>query len=88
MTEAEFPTEVVIRVRDNGSLRVTGPVTIVDAEGNPFTIPEGKHVALCRCGHSRTRPFCDATHRSIGFRSMPRADGRDLAADAEEGGDG
>ena len=58
--------EVVIKVRDNGPYKVTGPVTIVDADGNRFDVPEGT-IALCRCGQSRTKPFCDTSHRASGF---------------------
>jgi CDGSH-type Zn-finger protein len=46
---------------------VTGPVKIVDAEGNELVLPEGDSIALCRCGHSRTKPFCDKSHREVGF---------------------
>jgi CDGSH iron-sulfur domain-containing protein 3 len=63
--------DVVIKVRDNGPYKVTGPVTIVDADGNPFSRPDGP-IALCRCGQSQTKPFCDASHKS-GFESCPRA---------------
>lgn len=69
-------SEVTITVRENGPLKVTGPVAIVDAEGVPFELPPGSSVVLCRCGHSSTKPFCDATHRQIGFLaddSAPRA---------------
>jgi CDGSH-type Zn-finger protein len=52
---------------------VTGPVTIVDAEGNRFAVPEGP-VALCRCGRSQTKPFCDASHKA-GFDACERAGG-------------
>lgn len=63
-----------IRVRDAGPLVVEGPVTIVDAEGNEFLIPPDKPlVALCRCGHSSNRPFCDGTHRTSGFAAADRA---------------
>ena len=44
-----------------------GPVRIVDAEGREFVIPEGSGVVLCRCGHSRTKPFCDTSHKRVGF---------------------
>jgi CDGSH-type Zn-finger protein len=47
-------------------------VTVVDAEGNEFALPEGP-VALCRCGRSATKPFCDAAHRETGFDSCERA---------------
>ncbi|MEP6954685.1 MAG: CDGSH iron-sulfur domain-containing protein [Solirubrobacteraceae bacterium] len=63
---------VVIKVRDHGPYKVTGPVTVVDAEGNEFALPEGP-VALCRCGRSATKPFCDAAHRETGFDSCERA---------------
>lgn len=59
--------DVVVQVRENGPYKITGPVTIVDAEGREFVLPEGSAVALCRCGHSETKPFCDASHRRIGF---------------------
>ena len=64
--------KVVIKVRDNGPYKVTGPVTIVDAEGNRFEVPEGP-IALCRCGQSQTKPFCDASHRASGFDACERA---------------
>ncbi len=59
---------VVIRCRENGPLVVTGPVTVVDHRGNAFTPPPGKDaVALCRCGASGNKPFCDGSHRTCGF---------------------
>lgn len=64
--------DVVIKVRDNGPYKVTGPVTVVDAEGKRFDLPEGP-VALCRCGQSQTKPFCDASHRTAGFDACERA---------------
>lgn len=57
---------VTIKVRRNGPYLVRGPVTIVDHDGREL-VWEGDDVALCRCGQSRTRPFCDGTHRSCGF---------------------
>lgn len=64
-------TEVVIKVRDHGPYKVTGPVRLIDAEGNAFELPEGA-IALCRCGRSETKPFCDASHKA-GFDSCARA---------------
>lgn len=67
-------SEVTIKVRDDGPLLVTGPVTIVDATGAGFTIPAGKPaVALCRCGQSKNRPFCDGTHKACGWLAQDRA---------------
>jgi CDGSH-type Zn-finger protein len=66
--------DVVITPRDNASNKVTGPVKIVDVEGNLIRdVPEGGVVFLCRCGHSKTKPFCDSTHKEIGFQSLVRA---------------
>jgi CDGSH-type Zn-finger protein len=64
---------VEIKVRDNGPYKVTGPVRIVDPDGGVFEVPEGQPVALCRCGHSTTKPFCDRAHREHGFESCERA---------------
>jgi CDGSH-type Zn-finger protein len=64
---------VVIKVRDNGPYKVTGPVTIIDADGTEFDVPEGEGIVLCRCGGSKTKPFCDKTHSKIGFAAAERA---------------
>jgi CDGSH-type Zn-finger protein len=63
--------KVTIKVSDNGSLRISGAVELVDAEGNPFEHKETFY--LCRCGASGNKPFCDGTHKKIGFESAPRA---------------
>lgn len=64
--------KVEIKVRDNGPYKVTGPIRLIDAEGGVFDPPEGP-VVLCRCGRSKTKPFCDASHKSVGFESCARA---------------
>jgi CDGSH-type Zn-finger protein len=69
--------KVVITVRTNGPYKVVGPVRIVDAEGNEFVVPDERPIALCRCGRSRTKPFCDKSHRRTGFAAddcSPRVD--------------
>lgn len=59
---------VVIRCRENGPFVVKGPMVIVDHLGNEFVIPAGKDaVALCRCGQSGNKPFCDGSHKACGF---------------------
>ena len=62
---------LVIRCRENGPLVIQGPVKVVDHLGNEFEIPaRGKAaVALCRCGHAQTKPFCDGSHRACGFQA-------------------
>lgn len=51
----------------NGPYLVRGPLDIVDAAGNPMHIPPGKSAALCRCGRSAEKPFCDGTHGRDSF---------------------
>ena len=61
-----------IKVRDNGPYRVSGDFTLVDAKGNPIdTAPHEKNgsIVLCRCGQSKTKPFCDQSHVEACFRS-------------------
>ena len=74
--------DVTIEIRNNGPYRVHGEVNLVDHEGNPVPIPEGKRKAtpegktyfsLCRCGGSVIKPFCDGTHSQIGFIGAQRA---------------
>ena len=66
--------EVEIKARENGPYRVTGPVRVIDADGNEYEVPaDGKPIALCRCGGSKTKPFCDGTHSKIGFQAAERA---------------
>lgn len=62
--------DVTIRMRANGPLVVEGPVTIVDSRGNRFPISTEKPaVALCRCGQSKKKPFCDGSHKDCAFVS-------------------
>ena len=48
-----------------GPLLVNGNLTIVS--GNGRTAWQGTKTALCRCGQSSNKPFCDATHKQVGF---------------------
>ena len=62
--------EVTIRMRPNGPFVVEGSFKLIDSRGTEFEIPSGKPaIALCRCGQSSKRPFCDGTHKSCGFIS-------------------
>ncbi len=54
-----------INVAANGPLLIEGTVTIQHADGR-LERKEGK-CALCRCGHSQNKPFCDGSHRRAGF---------------------
>ncbi len=64
--------QVVIKVRESGPYRVTGRFTVIDADGTQYAV-EGENVALCRCGGSSTKPFCDGSHRDNGFVANERA---------------
>ena len=59
------PDETVVDPRPDGPLFVHGRLRIVGDEGG--VIREDTRVALCRCGGSANKPFCDGTHRRIGF---------------------
>ena len=61
---------VTIKIRDNGPYVVDGDFTLTDAQGNPIPIVKR---ALCRCGGSTTKPFCDGTHSKIGFQGASAA---------------
>ncbi|MDJ0636383.1 MAG: CDGSH iron-sulfur domain-containing protein [Xenococcaceae cyanobacterium MO_188.B29] len=61
-----------ITTLDNGPFLVKGSVIVADAEGNQFD-SKSETVALCRCGGSGTRPFCDGSHTKLGFSSAERA---------------
>lgn len=60
--------DVTIQATKNGPYMVNGVVTLKDGEGK--TIPTGnKPIALCRCGGSKNKPFCDATHVKANFQA-------------------
>jgi len=62
-----------IKVRENGSYLVEGDdVSLVDSTGAEFTL-ERRPFALCRCGQSANRPFCDGTHNQIAFQASEKA---------------
>ena len=57
--------KIKMQFKKNGSIRVTGTVDFIDAEGN--VIESKSDFSLCRCGHSKEKPFCDGSHRESGF---------------------
>ena len=56
----------------DGPLLVRGPIELIDEHGDAVE-RRRRTVALCRCGASALRPFCDGSHRLIGFRTEPPA---------------
>lgn len=65
-------SDVAIKVRESGPYKVTGPLKLIDVDGTEYPV-EGESIALCRCGHSENKPFCDGTHKKIGFTATERA---------------
>lgn len=63
-------TDVTIKARLDGPLLVTGPIVLTDHLGNQYDLTGKANIALCRCGQSQKRPFCDGTHKSCGFSSI------------------
>jgi CDGSH-type Zn-finger protein len=59
----------------NGPYLVRGDFELTDREGRPIEVRRAT-IALCRCGRSRTRPFCDGSHKLTGFRATSGAEGR------------
>ena len=62
-----------ICVRNDGPLRVEGEFELVDAEGHPYGLGGRANIALCRCGHSASKPFCDGSHKTSGFQDAQKA---------------
>lgn len=61
----ETITETVIELLPNGPLLVYGTIKIKDSEGNETV--KNQTTALCRCGSSQNKPYCDGSHVRIGF---------------------
>jgi CDGSH-type Zn-finger protein len=79
---------ITITVRKDGPYLITDvdAVRVVDHEGNVLERPAGKkNIALCRCGASTTKPFCDGTHSRIGFRAAEAAQREFDVANEEPG---
>ena len=57
--------KIKMQIKKNGSIRVTGEVDFVDADGK--VLETKTDFSLCRCGHSKEEPFCDGSHRDAGF---------------------
>ena len=60
-----MPTKIT--VSHNGPIRMEGDFEILDPTGKAFGLAGRTAIALCRCGHSANKPFCDGSHRQAGF---------------------
>lgn len=66
-TNEAIPTETTGIFSENGPLYLHGAIKLTDVEGN--TLFEGSRVALCRCGASKNKPFCDRSHQESQFQA-------------------
>jgi CDGSH-type Zn-finger protein len=64
---------VKITIRPNGPYLVEGDVEVEDVNGTKDDTTGRPRIALCRCGGSVTKPFCDGTHSKIGFQAAEAA---------------
>jgi uncharacterized Fe-S cluster protein YjdI/CDGSH-type Zn-finger protein len=67
--QGEAVSALAVTLVANGPAYLRGPIALKDAAGN--ILYEGKRVALCRCGASGNKPFCDNSHLSTGFQAEP-----------------
>lgn len=58
-----------IRFRDNGPIVIEGVIVLKDAKGGVFDLSGRTQIALCRCGNSQNKPFCDGSHKKVNFQS-------------------
>lgn len=63
---SETPQGPTLTIRKNGSILVRGDITLLDHEGNVIQPPKNPF-ALCRCGHSANKPYCDGSHNREGW---------------------
>ncbi|HED19467.1 MAG TPA: CDGSH iron-sulfur domain-containing protein [Gammaproteobacteria bacterium] len=54
-----------VKIRENGPLLCTGEIEVCAPDGHMYG--KGDNIALCRCGASQNKPFCDGSHRDSGF---------------------
>ena len=62
-------SEVIIRTTPNGPYLVEGRIQLYDSVGAKVPTEGRAKIALCRCGASSTKPFCDGSHSRIGFQA-------------------
>ena len=70
-------TDVTVRATPNGPLIVQGTIELLDTGGEKYSLDK-ESLALCRCGHSANKPFCDGTHSKIGFQATEKVADRKI----------
>jgi CDGSH-type Zn-finger protein len=69
----ELGERATITPYENGPLIVRGPVELRTQDGRRIE-PGRKTIALCRCGRSATKPFCDGSHKAVLFRATSNSE--------------
>ena len=80
------PAKNTIRIEADGPLYLHGRVRIDGADGQP--VVRDTRVALCRCGKSALKPFCDGSHKKAGFKDSGAVSKPKVQTDAGKSGDG
>jgi CDGSH-type Zn-finger protein len=62
-----------ITVNTDGSIKIEGDFEIFDPQGNKFGLAGRTAISLCRCGQSANKPFCDGSHKRVGFQDKVEA---------------
>lgn len=65
MEDQENRTETIFKPIKNGPMHVMGRFVLKDSDNNIIGTEE--ETFLCRCGHSKNKPFCDGSHKAAGF---------------------
>lgn len=73
MTDTPPPRPTTVKAVHNGPLQVKGTLTLLGPDGEAYDVSGRHFVLLCRCGHSKNKPFCDGSHTRVGFTSDDRA---------------
>ena len=66
--------DVTIKALKNGPYEVAGGVKLLDSAAKQYAESQIDPLYLCRCGASRTKPFCDGSHEDIGFKAEETPD--------------
>jgi CDGSH-type Zn-finger protein len=62
-----------ITIKSNSAIGIEGDFEIVDEQGNAYDLSGKTRVSLCRCGHSKNKPFCDGAHKAEGWEDKAEA---------------
>lgn len=70
-------TTTTVKAVRNGPLQVKGELSLLDPTGQEYDLSDQYLVLLCRCGHSKNKPFCDGSHTRTGFSTQDQPTRKD-----------